>query len=165
MEKQSFLSRLKNKWLLLYLALLIPALTFTGVNQIRKAEVKGVQTVVSVVPTIIPTETSIPTSLPTPTETPTRTPTNTPQPTRVYILPTKVYIPPTQAPAAEQLTSQLDNNDYYTNSEGNTVHSPANTIDGSAPAGATARCADGTYSFSQSRRGTCSHHGGVASWL
>jgi hypothetical protein len=25
--------------------------------------------------------------------------------------------------------------------------------------------ADGTYSFSQSRRGTCSHHGGVAKWL
>jgi hypothetical protein len=34
-----------------------------------------------------------------------------------------------------------------------------------APAGATARCNDGTYSFSQHRRGTCSHHGGVAVWL
>lgn len=34
-----------------------------------------------------------------------------------------------------------------------------------APAGATARCRDGTYSFSQNRRGTCSHHGGVAEWL
>lgn len=36
---------------------------------------------------------------------------------------------------------------------------------GSAPAGATARCRDGTYSFSQHRAGTCSHHGGVAAWL
>lgn len=34
-----------------------------------------------------------------------------------------------------------------------------------APAGATARCRDGTYSLSQHRSGTCSHHGGVATWL
>lgn len=33
------------------------------------------------------------------------------------------------------------------------------------PSGASAICRDGTYSFSQSRRGTCSHHGGVAKWL
>src|SRR5262249_53652195 len=31
--------------------------------------------------------------------------------------------------------------------------------------GATALCRDGTYSFSQHRSGTCSHHGGVARWL
>ncbi|HEX4601126.1 MAG TPA: DUF3761 domain-containing protein [Gemmatimonadales bacterium] len=34
-----------------------------------------------------------------------------------------------------------------------------------APAGARARCRDGTYSSSAHRRGTCSHHGGVAQWL
>src|SRR5438477_1449372 len=34
-----------------------------------------------------------------------------------------------------------------------------------APTGATARCRDGTYSFSKHRSGTCSHHGGVAMWL
>ncbi|MGN6445408.1 GmrSD restriction endonuclease domain-containing protein [Amnibacterium sp.] len=34
-----------------------------------------------------------------------------------------------------------------------------------SPAGATARCRDGSYSFSAHRRGTCSHHGGVAVWL
>jgi peptidoglycan hydrolase-like protein with peptidoglycan-binding domain len=60
----------------------------------------------------------------------------------------------------------LSNNNYYTNSDGVRVHSPAyekqkNTI----PYGASAQCADGTYSFSQSRRGTCSHHGGVAEWF
>jgi len=33
------------------------------------------------------------------------------------------------------------------------------------PAGATAICKDGTYSYSQNRRGTCSHHGGVKTWL
>jgi hypothetical protein len=35
----------------------------------------------------------------------------------------------------------------------------------SLPTGASAKCRDGTYSFSAHRRGTCSHHGGVAVWL
>lgn len=59
--------------------------------------------------------------------------------------------------------SPLSNDDYYTNSRGNQVHSPAYAP--TVPVGAYARCRDGTYSFSQSRRGTCSHHGGVAQWL
>jgi hypothetical protein len=29
----------------------------------------------------------------------------------------------------------------------------------------TALCVDGTYSYSQSRSGTCSGHGGVKTWL
>jgi hypothetical protein len=33
------------------------------------------------------------------------------------------------------------------------------------PAGAIARCKDGLYSHSANRRGACSRHGGVASWL
>ena len=33
------------------------------------------------------------------------------------------------------------------------------------PGGATARCRDGTYSFSEHRRGSCASHGGVAAWL
>ena len=52
---------------------------------------------------------------------------------------------------------------HYTNSYGNTVQSP--TRYNKAPAGATALCRDGSYSFSQSRRGTCSHLSGVARWL
>jgi uncharacterized protein YgiM (DUF1202 family) len=52
---------------------------------------------------------------------------------------------------------------YYTNSQGYKVQSP--TYYNSPPAGATALCRDGTYSFSRSRKGTCSHHGGVARWL
>jgi len=36
---------------------------------------------------------------------------------------------------------------------------------GTVPPGASARCRDGTYSFSAHRSGTCSHHGGVAVWL
>jgi hypothetical protein len=53
--------------------------------------------------------------------------------------------------------------DYYTNSVGHKVHRPV--VSKSVSAGASARCRDGTYSFSEHRRGTCSHHGGVASWL
>jgi hypothetical protein len=34
-----------------------------------------------------------------------------------------------------------------------------------APPGATARCNDGSYSFSATHSGTCSHHGGVAVWV
>ncbi len=30
--------------------------------------------------------------------------------------------------------------------------------------GATAKCRDGSLSFSAHHRGTCSHHGGVAQW-
>ena len=52
----------------------------------------------------------------------------------------------------------------YTNSEGTFVPSPRRS-DSGVPAGASARCRDGTYSFSRSRRGTCSHHGGVAKWF
>lgn len=44
-------------------------------------------------------------------------------------------------------------------SAANQAHPPA------APSSATARCRDGTYSFSAHRRGTCSHHGGVSAWL
>ncbi len=54
-------------------------------------------------------------------------------------------------------------NGTYVNSAGNTVCSPEPSP--TVPPGATARCVDGTYSFSESRSGTCSHHGGVAEWL
>lgn len=52
---------------------------------------------------------------------------------------------------------------YYINAKGEKVQSP--THYNSVPQGATAECNDGTYSFSKSRRGTCSHHGGVKRWL
>jgi uncharacterized protein YraI len=58
---------------------------------------------------------------------------------------------------------QNGNADYYLNVDGEWVQSP--TYYDSQPSGATAVCRDGTYSFSRNRRGTCSHHGGVARWL
>jgi hypothetical protein len=70
---------------------------------------------------------------------------------------------PRQSPPAST-TGGGSASDYYTNSRGARVHRPIYSESG-PPAGATAQCADGTYSFSQSRRGTCSHHGGVSRWL
>lgn len=51
----------------------------------------------------------------------------------------------------------------YVNVDGVRVRSPV--FSETKPVGATARCRDGSYSFSQHRRGTCSHHGGVAEWF
>ena len=70
----------------------------------------------------------------------------------------------TQSASAPQ-ESQLVEHGHYINRSGVTVRSPTHTVNGQAPAGASARCGDGTFSFSQNHRGTCSHHGGVAAWL
>lgn len=72
--------------------------------------------------------------------------------------------PAASAPAALNEDALLEHK-HYTNKKGHTVHSPAHSKSGKAPEGASAKCGDGTYSFSQSRRGTCSHHGGVVQWL
>jgi len=66
------------------------------------------------------------------------------------------------APAAAEARG-VCGSDSYINSKGHCVHRPMRA--NHAPTGATAKCRDGTYSFSQSRRGTCSWHGGVAQWL
>jgi hypothetical protein len=52
--------------------------------------------------------------------------------------------------------------DTYTNVDGHTVHRPVGSA--TPPPGWTAQCRDGSYSFSEHHRGTCSHHGGVARW-
>ena len=88
--------------------------------------------------TLTPSPSSTPTSTATPTWTPTKKPTLKPT-----AKPTRTPAPPTLAPpTALPLPTQP-----------------------SYPSGATAICNDGTYSFSQHRRGTCSHHGGVRQWL
>lgn len=68
---------------------------------------------------------------------------------------------PTLPPSPQRSTCP---NGTYVNSAGSTVCSPYASPSG-PPTGATAQCRDGTYSFSQSRSGTCSHHGGVAQWF
>jgi hypothetical protein len=68
------------------------------------------------------------------------------------------YVAPTTAPVTLHCTSGS-----YVNVNGVAVCSPETSA--SAPAGATAQCKDGTYSFSLHHSGTCSSHGGVAVWL
>ncbi len=63
------------------------------------------------------------------------------------------------APTASPQTTNTESSGY-TNVDGNHINSPS-----SDPAGASAQCTDGTYSYSAHRQGTCSHHGGVARWL
>jgi len=60
--------------------------------------------------------------------------------------------------------SQLQEHGHYVNRDRHDVHSPAHSRTGTVPIGATARCGDGTYSFSQHHSGTCSRHHGVAEW-
>lgn len=72
--------------------------------------------------------------------------------------PPAAVVKPTPPPAHQTTPPPT----YYTNEDGNKVQSP--TKADSKPADASAKCRDGSYSFSQNRRGTCSHHGGVAVW-
>lgn len=127
------------------LLLLLGGITYTNAHN---ASVAGIHTAV---PIVSATHTPSPTASPTPTVLPT---------------PTVAYRSPTAQPSPQAKASSdgLGNGNYYTNVDGNQVHSPAFSTDGSVPAGATAQCTDGTYSFSQHRRGTCSHHGGVRTW-
>lgn len=76
---------------------------------------------------------------------------------------TRARIIAIEAQHPEWMTT-LSNNNGYTNVSGAQVHSPAYSSNG-VPAGATAICRDGTYSFSLHHSGTYSHHGGVATWL
>lgn len=139
--------------------------TIATPNQTHQAQVQGASTKKQ--PTATPTPTSIPSNAPTPTVTlspsPTPIPTSIPpHKATIYIVPTQTTVQPTQATTTQ--SQGLSNNKYYTNSSGNEVHSPAYSKNGSVPAGATAKCVDGIYSFSQHRSGTCSGHGGVAQW-
>lgn len=65
--------------------------------------------------------------------------------------------------AAEARSYHVCGSSSYINSSGHCVHRPMHASH--APYRATAKCRDGTYSFSEHHRGTCSWHGGVAVWL
>jgi hypothetical protein len=54
------------------------------------------------------------------------------------------------------------NHSYYVNSSGHVIHSPSC---GAKNEGVRhAQCRDGSVSYSEHHRGTCSHHGGVSNW-
>ncbi|SDN91947.1 Protein of unknown function [Methylobacterium phyllostachyos] len=61
--------------------------------------------------------------------------------------------------------SKLESHQHYNSRrDGCEVHGPAKALDGTKPEGASAKCRDGTWSFSHTRSGTCSRHGGVERW-
>ncbi|MFD5092318.1 DUF3761 domain-containing protein [Amycolatopsis thailandensis] len=125
------------------------------------------------------TTTTVPTvSTPPPTSSwaaPTTTDTPTPEPqqfvpptTTAVAVPKQVDPTPSKTRPKATPTAKAPNlaecgSDYYRNTDGVCVHRPA-TGPGAAN-GATALCKDGSYSYSQNRRGTCSGHGGVRTWL
>lgn len=87
------------------------------------------------------------------------------------IIPATGYFGPITRAHADAIASAhpdwlttLSTTKAYTNVNGNSVTRPAYSSNG-IPAGATAECRDGTYSFSLNHRGSCSHHGGVSQWL
>jgi hypothetical protein len=87
-----------------------------------------------------------------------------PAPTAAPTTQAPAALPPSApVPAVQQPTAADCGDGSYVNVDGNCISGPVAAP--SAPAGATAQCNDGTYSFSQHRSGTCSHHGGVAVWL
>jgi uncharacterized protein YgiM (DUF1202 family) len=71
--------------------------------------------------------------------------------------------PEVQTETTRQANQAKQTDRSYINVEGDRVQSPV--FSDSKPAGASARCRDGSYSFSRHRSGTCSHHGGVAEWF
>ncbi|MBB5852617.1 DUF3761 domain-containing protein [Amycolatopsis umgeniensis] len=138
----------------------------------------GVETVPTgrVTPQSSPVSTSAtPTSSWTPPPSTTATPSPTPAPqqfvppaTTAVEVPKQVEPPPSKTRPKTTPTAKAPNlaecgSDYYRNTDGLCVHRPA-TGPGAAD-GATALCKDGSYSYSQNRRGTCSGHGGVRTWL
>lgn len=84
-----------------------------------------------------------------------------PPPARQVAAPRIAAVAPAPLRSAQENSSCVASS--YRNSDGNCIPRPQQAA--AAPAGATAQCSDGDYSFSQHRRGTCSGHGGVAQWL
>lgn len=152
-------------------ATIVAFLVLIGVTPHTAQPTAPIPVVATASPSVTPAATA-PTTTPQPT---TATPTTTPPPTTtsvvaVPVTTTVVTQHPVPAPttATAKQAQPIDpapacGGDDYINSDGNCVPRPTHAA--SAPPGATAQCVDGSYSFSQHRQGTCSHHGGVARWL
>jgi hypothetical protein len=73
-----------------------------------------------------------------------------------------IFVLAALAGQTREATAYDCNNNYYVNSSGHVVHSPSCEQENGFHH--TAECRDGSTSFSEHDRGTCSHHGGVAHW-
>jgi hypothetical protein len=100
---------------------------------------------------------------PAPIPAPTIPTTTRPAPIARRAAPPSTYTTPPRPHTTARVPSAASaSGDTYTNVDGNQVRRP---VAGARPAGATAKCRDGSWSSSQHRSGTCSGHGGVAEWL
>jgi hypothetical protein len=87
---------------------------------------------------------------------------NTNQIKTLVATPTATILPQKQTPKPSQsIVTETNPKPSATIYESKTLKETKKTN----PSGASARCRDGTLSYSQNRRGTCSHHGGVAEWF
>lgn len=68
------------------------------------------------------------------------------------------------APAAPASLSAPPQATQPTPAQNQPQQAPANPYPDATAKGASAVCADGTYSYSKNRSGTCSSHGGVHWW-
>ena len=109
------------------------------------------------------TTTSTTTSSAAPTTTlPSTTTTTTAAPPTTLAPSTTVAAPPTTSSASVLGTQTECPSGSYINADGIRVCSPTTGATDQQP---TARCNDGTLSYSRNRQGTCSGHGGVDEWL
>lgn len=109
----------------------------------------------------------------TPTNTPFVAKTNTPETTQVDTSPTPPYLVSSPSPITSptpanfksapkaKVSENSDSSSSYTVPKHSRKTAESPEINSS---GASAKCADGTLSYSAHRRGTCSRHGGVAEW-
>jgi hypothetical protein len=74
--------------------------------------------------------------------------------------PAHAAVAATASPTAHAIVAPDCRRGYYKNVSGHCIHRPSHN-----PSGATAKCRDGTYSYSEHASGTCSGHGGVAVWI
>jgi hypothetical protein len=102
--------------------------------------------------TAAPTPTGAPTLTTAPTAAPLLTPEATAEPT----------LAPTHEPAPEPTAKATPRPTIFRLPT--IAPLPADPTAAAKAAGATAICADGTWSYSAHRSGTCSHHGGVHWW-
>jgi len=144
-----------KQWSRLKKAVVISAITILGLGGVSSLSTPKPQSTQTINPTPASSNTQ---------STPPQVQSETTQQTEAPVQNTPIVSTPVQTNNNTDTSSNLFcPNGTYVNSDGITVCSPYAAA--SAPEGATAKCYDGTYSFSLHHSGTCSHHGGVAEWL
>jgi hypothetical protein len=83
----------------------------------------------------------------------------------VAVFPTTLPLVVATSTTSPSTTTTLPVSVVPTTTAAATMPDTTPTTASDAPVGASAKCRDGSYSFSKTRSGTCSGHGGVSIWL